>query len=198
MVPLKFGGKSREEKEIEREIRHRKARATLQHYIERLENLQTMVYNQGKQAAKLGDDKFVNRQAAKYLALQERVKRGQKMLLLMEEARLQREMVKISGDFITFARDVSQSISEGPGLDKIAHMQVEMEKALAQSEKIDEALSIALDMTSEGILGSQDYSEKNVTEIVKTMQGEAETEEKGLDERISKGINEVKDMMKRG
>jgi hypothetical protein len=193
----KFRGKSREEKEIEREIRHRKARATLQHYLERLGNLQTMVYNQGKQAAKLGDDKFVTRQAAKYLALQERMKRGQKMLLLMEEARLQREMVKVSGDFITFARDVSQSVFEGPDVDKIAHMQVEMAKAMAQAEKIDEALSVALDMANEGILSSQDFSEKNVTEIAKAMQGEAETEEKGLDERISKGVKEVEDMMKR-
>ena len=68
MTPI-FKGKSKEEKEIEREIRHRKARVTLQHYLEKLENLQTMVYNQGKQAAKLGDDKFVTRQAAKYLRL---------------------------------------------------------------------------------------------------------------------------------
>lgn len=197
MAP-RFRGKSKEEKEIEREIRHRKARATLQHYIERLENLQSMVYDQGKQAAKLGDDKFVTRQAMKYLALQERIKRGQKMLLLMEEARLQKEMVKISGDFITFARDVSQSVFEGPDVDKIAHMQVEMEKAMAQAEKIDEALSVALDMASEGILSSQDFSQKNVEQIAKTMQGEAETEEKGLDERISKGIKEVEDMMKKG
>jgi hypothetical protein len=194
----RFRGKSREEKEIEREIRHRKARATLQHYIERLDNLQSMVYEQGKQAAKLGDDKFVTRQAAKYLVLQERIKRGQKMLLLMEEARLQKEMVKISGDFVAFARDVSQSVFEGPGVDRVAHMQVEMEKAMAQAEKIDGALSVALDIASEGILSSQDFSQKNVEQIAKTMQGEAETEEKGLDERISKGVKEVEDMMKKG
>ncbi len=198
MSPLRFGGKSKEEKEIEREIRHRKARATLQHYLERLQTLQKMVYEQGKQAARLGDDKFVTRQATKYLSLQERIKRGQRMLLLMEETRLQREMVKISGDFITFAKDVSQSISEGPDVDKIAHMQVEMEKAMAQADKIDEALSVALDMASEGIIISQDFSEKNVTEIAKAMQGEAETEEKGLDERISKGLKEVEDTMTRG
>jgi hypothetical protein len=191
-------GKSKEEKDIEREIRHRKARVTLQHYIERIEDLQKMVYNQGKQAAKLGDDKFVKRQAAKFLALQDRSKRSQRMLLLMEEARLQREMVKISGDFITFARDISQSIAEGPDVNKIAHSQVEFEKALTQSEKIDEALAVALDMASEGILSSQDYSEKNVDEIVKTMQGEVAIEEKSLDDRITKGIKDVEDQMKKG
>lgn len=197
MSPLGFG-KSKEEKNIEREIRHRKARARLQHYIEKIDDLQKMVYNQGKQAARLGDDKFVKRQAAKYLALQERSKRSQRMLLLMEEARLQQEIVKISGDFITFARDISQSIAEGPDVNKIARSQVEFEKALAQSEKIDEALSIALDMANEGVLGSPDFSEKNVEEIVKTMQGEAEVEEKSLDDRITKGIKDVEDMMKKG
>ena len=198
MSPIRFGGKSKEEKEIEREIRYRKARATLQHYIERIDNLQKMIYNQGKQAAKLGDDKFVRRQAAKFLALQERSKRSQRMLLLMEEARLQREMVKISGEFITFAKDISQSIAEGPDVNKLARSQVEFEKALTQSEKIDEALSVALDMASEGILGSEDYSDKNVDEVVKTMQSEVEVEEKSMDDRITKGIKDVEDMMKKG
>lgn len=197
MGPI-FGGKSKEEKEIEREIRYRKARATLQRYNEKLENLQKMVYDQGKQAAKLGDDKFVTRQAAKYLTIQERIKKGQKMLLLMEEARLQREMVKVSGEFITFASDISQSIFEGPNVEKIAHMQVEMEKAMTHAEKVDEALSVAMDMASEGIMSSQDYSEKNVNEIVKSMQGEVEADEKGLDDRISKGIKSVEDAMKKG
>jgi hypothetical protein len=197
MTPL-FGGKSKEEKEIEREIRYRKARATLQRYIEKLENLQKMVYEQGKQAAKLGDDKFVTRQATKYLGIQERIKRGQKMLLLMEEARLQREMVKVSGEFITFASDVSQSIAEGPNVEKIAHMQVEMEKAMGQAEKIDEALSFAMDIASEGIMTSQDYSEKSVNEIAKSMQGDVEADEKGLDDRISKGIKGVEDAMRKG
>jgi hypothetical protein len=197
MAPL-FGGKSKEEKEIEREIRYRKARATLQRYNEKLESLQKMVYDQGKQAAKLGDDKFVTRQAAKYLTIQERIKKGQKLLLLMEEARLQREMVKVSGEFITFASDISQSISEGPNVEKIAHMQIEMEKAMGKSEKIDEALSVAMDMASEGIMSSGDYSEKNINEIVKSMQGEVEAEEKGLDDRITKGIKDVEDAMKKG
>lgn len=196
MAPL--FGKSKEEKDIEREIRYRKARSTLQRYIDRLENLQTMVYNQGKQAAKLGDDKFVTRQAGKYLALQDRVKKGQKMLMLMEEARLQRELVKVSSEFVTFARDLSQSIFEGPDVNKVAHMQVEMEKAMGQAEKIDEALAVAVDMASEGVLSSSDYSDKDINEITRAMQGEAETDEKGLDERISKGIKQVEEQMKRG
>ena len=89
---------------------------------------------------KIGDDKFVRRQAAKYLALQEKIRRGQRMLLLMEEAKLQWELVKTSGDFITFAKDINESIAEGPSVEQIAGMQHEFEKAMQQAEHIDEAL----------------------------------------------------------
>lgn len=197
----KLKGKSKEEKEIEREIRYRKAKTTVKNYIAKLEKLQKMVYDQGKQAARLGDDRFVKRQAVKYLTLQERAKKGQKMLLLMEEARLQREMVNVSGSFVGFAKDISESIVEGPDVEKIAGMQVEFEKAMQQAETIDEALSVALDMASEGILSSGDFSEKNIDTVVEAMEGEVEIEEKGMegmDERISKGIKEVEEMMKKG
>jgi hypothetical protein len=71
---------------------------------------------------------------------------------------------------LKISRDITQSIAEGPDVNKIAHSQVELEKTLAQSDKISEAVSVALDMASEGFLNSQDYSEKNVDEAVKTIQ----------------------------
>ena len=57
---------------------------------------------------------------------------------------------------------------------------------------------MALDMASEGVLGSGDYSDKGVDEVVKTMQSEVETEEKSMDDRITKGIKDIEDMMKKG
>jgi len=195
----KLRGKTKQEKEIEREIEYRKAKTKLKNYIGKVEELQRMVFEQGKEAAKLGDEKFLKRQAAKYLTLQDRVRKGQRMLLLMEEVRLQKEMVKVSGDFVGFAHDISESIFEGPDAEKIATMQLELEKSMAQAESIDEALSVALDMANEGILGSESFSESSMNEIAKTMEGEVETEESsGLDERISKGIREVEAMMKKG
>jgi hypothetical protein len=190
--------KSKQEKEIEREIRYRKAKKTLKSYIEKLYGLQKLIYDQGKQAARLGDETFLKRQAAKYLVLQERIRKGQKMLLLMEEARLQKELVKVSGDFVSFASDISKSIFEAPDTKKVAGMQVELEKAMPQAEAIDETLSIAIDMASEGILSAENFSEKDMDEIVKTMEGEVETEEKGLDERITKRIKDVEDLITKG
>ncbi len=192
----KLKHKSKEELNIERELRYRKARNAVQNYNERMEALQQRVFEQGRQAVKIGDDKFVRRQAAKYLAIQEKIRRGQRMLLLMEEAKLQRELVKTSGDFISFAKDISESISEGPSVEQVAGMQLEFEKAMQQAEHIDEALSVAIDMASDGILSSKDISEKNVESIMQAMEGKAGEEEK-MDERISKGVREVEEMMRK-
>ncbi len=193
----KIKGKSKEELNIERELRYRKARNAVQNYIERMESLQQRVFEQGRQAVKIGDDKFVRRQTAMYLALQERIKRGQRMLLLMDEAKLQRDLSKTSGDFISFAKDITESIAEGTSTQKIADMQLEFEKAMHAVEHIDEALSAAIEMASDGILSSKDISEKNVESLMQAVEDKVSGEEK-LDERISKGIKEVEEMMRKG
>lgn len=192
----KLKGKSKEEKEVEREIRYRKAKTSINKYIQKLEKVQKMVYEQGKQAAKIGDDAFVRRQAVKYMAIGERIKKGHRLFLLMEEARLQRDLVQISGDFVVFAKDITSSILEGPDVEKITSMQVEFDKGLAQAEQIDEALSTAVDLASEGILGSEELSESSVDSMISSMQGDAIDEEPQLDERISKGISEIESKMK--
>lgn len=189
-------GKSKEEKDIERELRYRKAKSSINQYIQKLNKVQKMVYEQGKKAAKIGDDTFVRRQAMKHMAIGERIKKGQRLFLLMEEARLQRDLVNISGDFVDFAKDITESILEGPDVEKIAGMQVEFEKGLVQAEKIDEALSMAVDVASESILGSEDISESSIDSMISSMEGDAIDEEPKLDDRISKGISEIESKMK--
>ena len=194
----KLKGKSKEEKDIERELRYRKAKNSINKYIQKLDKVQKMVYEQGKKAAQIGDETFVRRQAVKYMAIGERIKKGQRMALLMEEARLQRDLVGISGDFVVFAKDITESIMEGPDVEQMASMQVEFEKGLVQAEKIDEALSIAVDVASESILGSDDISESSIDSLISSMQGDAIEEEPQLDERISSGISEIEAKMKQG
>ncbi|ALM75540.1 hypothetical protein TBCH5v1_1627 [Thermococcus barophilus] len=144
--------KSKEEKEIERKVRMRKAKMALKQYINNLENFKRRVFLQGKEAAKLGDEALLKRSAVKYLALEQRIKQAKRLLLLIEEAELQRELVKVSADFIQFSKDIVQSIAEGPGAEDVAKIQVEFEKAMSKVENLDEALGTMLDLTSESIL----------------------------------------------
>lgn len=196
MVRIKLR-KSKEEKEIERKIRTKKAKTMLQSYITNLERLQKKIFELGKQAAKLGDDKLVKRQAAKYLALENRINQAKKLLLLMEEAEAQKELVRISSSFITFSKDIVDSITEGPDVDKIAKMSVELEKAMAKAESIEETLSVVVDAASESILMSGEFNDEKISEIVKMFEGEAKVEESELDIKIKKKLKEIEDMMRK-
>ena len=155
--------KSKEEKEIERKVRMRKAKMALKQYINNLENLKRKIFLQGKEAAKLGDEALLKRSAMKYLALEERIKQAKRLLLLMEEAEIQRELVKVSANFIQFSKDIVESIAEGPGAQDIAKMQVEFEKAMGKVEELDEALASMLDLTSESIL-TGDFDAETIEE----------------------------------
>ncbi|WP_148882249.1 hypothetical protein [Thermococcus aciditolerans] len=182
--------KSKEEKEIERKIRMRKAKMALKQYINNLENLKRKIFLQGKEAAKLGDEALLKRSAMKYLALEERIKQAKRLLLLMEEAEIQRELVKVSADFIQFSKDVVKSIAEGPGAEDVAKMQVEFEKAMGKVENLEEALNTMIDLTSESILtGEFDIETVELAEGLMVSSAEKELEP-------GKRLREIEDMMK--
>lgn len=182
--------KSKEEKEIERKVRMRKAKMALQQYINNPENFKHRVFLQGKEAAKLGDEALLKRSAVKYLALEQRIKQAKRLLLLMEEAELQRELVKVSADFIQFSKDIVASIAEGPGAEDVAKIQVEFEKAMGKVENIDEALNTMLDLTSESILtGNFDVETIEAAE-------ELIVSSAGRELEPGKRLKEIEDMMR--
>ncbi|WP_297489948.1 hypothetical protein [Thermococcus sp.] len=167
--------KSKEDREIERKMRMRKAKMALKQYINNLENLKRKIFLQGKEAAKLGDEALLKRSAVKYLALEERIKQAKRLLLLMEEAEIQRELVKVSANFIQFSQDIVESIAEGPGAQDIAKMQVEFEKAMGRVEELDDALASMLDLTSESIL-TGDFSAETVEEAASLFEESASSD----------------------
>ena len=108
----------------------------------------------------------------------------------MEEAELQKELVKVSADFIQFSKDIVQSISEGPGAEDIAKIQVNFEKAMGKVENLDEALSTMLDLTSESIL-SGSFDEETIETAEGLMMSSA-----GEELEPGKRLKEIEKMMK--
>lgn len=196
--------KSKEKKEIERKVRIRKSKTVVQSYIAKLEHLQKRVFGQGKEYAKLGDDKMVKNQASKYLALESRIVQAKKLLLLMEEAEIQRELVNVSGSFIQFSRDIVNSIAEAPKIGDLTNVQVRFEEAMTKVEGIEEALNTVLDASSEGILSGEAFGDEKIDEVAKLLEGEAGAEESEtsseqdteLDEEIEKKMKDIEETMK--
>ena len=193
--------KGKEQREIERKVRIRKSKTVVQGYIQKLERLQKRVFGQGKEYAKLGEGKMVRNQASKYLALEGRIRQAKKLLLLMEEAEIQRELVNVSGSFIQFSRDIVDSIADAPKVGDLTRVQVRFEEAMTKVEGMEEALNSVLDASSEGILAGEAFGEEKIDEVAKLLEGEAGAEEKEedteLDEEIEKKMKNIEEMMKK-
>ena len=195
--------RSKEKKEIERKVRIRKSKTIIQSYISKLEHLQKRVFGQGKEYAKLGDQKMTRNQASKYLALENRIIQAKKLLLLMEEAEIQRELVNVSGSFIQFSKDIVNSIAEAPRIGDITNVQVRFEEAMTKVEGIEEALNNVLDASSEGILTGEAFGEEKIEEVAKLLEGEAGAEESErisdteLDKEIEKKMKDIEETMKK-
>jgi len=113
------------------------------------------------------------------------------------QAEAQKELVKVSSSFITFSKDIVDSISEGPDIDKIAKMHVDLEKAMMKAESIEETLSVVVDAASESILTAGEFDDEKVQEVAKMIEGETGVEESEIDARIEERIREVEERMKR-
>jgi len=167
-------------------------------YIQRCQFLQKKYFEQGREAARIGDKKLLRRFALGHLSMQERIRKAAKLSLSLEALNLQREEAGISTEFISFTKDVSSSIMEGADPKSVAKMQVDLEKALTRAESVDMALTNALDIASETILTSPDVSEENIDEVVKSIEGDAEVSELEVDAKIDAGLKKIEDSMKKG
>jgi len=189
--------KGKEQKEMERKIRIRKSKTVVQSYIMKLEQLQKRVFSQGKEYAKLGEQKMVRSQASKYLALESRIHQAKKLLLLMEEAEIQRELVNVSGSYIQFSKDIINSIAEAPKVGDISKVQVKFEEAMTKVEGIEQALNTVVDAASDGLLAGEAFGDEKVEEIAKLLESESGVEENTVDKEIEKKIKNVEEMMKK-
>lgn len=192
-----FHKKSKQEIEIEREISYRKAKATIKSYIDNCESIKKRYWEQGVESAKIGDEELLKRFAAGYFTMNDKIRKGKKLLLNMEGIKLQRETMHMSGDFVAFAKDMSSSILEGVDVKELAEMQLNLEKAIMKAEQVDMVLSTSMDMTSEKILSSPEL-DANLSNIIKTMEGEAVAGESKMDTKIENGLKQVEEAMKKG
>ena len=192
-----FHKKSKQEIEIEREISYRKAKATIKSYIDNCESIKKRYWEQGVESAKIGDEELLKRFAAGYFTMNDKIRKGKKLLLNMEGIKLQRETMHMSGDFVAFAKDMSSSILEGVDVKELAEMQLNLEKAIMKAEQVDMVLSTSMDMTSEKILSSPEL-DANLSNIIKTMEGEAVAGESKMDIKIENGLKQVEEAMKKG
>jgi len=197
-MPLFQKKKTKEEVEIERELQYSHARRTIERHIANCRKLSEKYWDQGKRAAQLGDEKMLRQFSLGYHSMSERVKKAERLLMYMENIHLQKEQVKLTGEFVNFASEMSKSLSEGVSVQGVAQMETELSRALNESEKADMSLTGVLDRLNERILATPEIEERGIAEITKAMEDEARLAEKEFDVKIEERLKQIEERMKEG
>jgi len=191
-------GKSKEEKELEREVKFRQGLSRVRNYIEKSKETRKRLWELGKRALQLGDEAQFRNIARAYLRLGDIINRWERYLVAAETVAVQRGHIKATREFIGSIEALSQLMMSGAKPEDLLRMQRDLEMALARARNLDEALSVVMDASSEAIFSAEGLSEDALREVEAAMRTEVGAEGTAeLDERISRGLKQIEEEMRR-
>lgn len=191
--------KKREEtKEVEREVQFRRGLARVRNYISKCQKSKKRYWKLGKRVLQLGDQQQFRQIARTYLWTTEQIDRWERYLLQLETVAARRDQVKATSEFMKSISALSQSMMAGASEEDVAKMQVELEKAIARSEMLEETMAMVMDASSETVFGSEELSEEAVDRIESAMTEAAEVEEgEAFNAKIEEGLRQIGEAMRK-
>lgn len=189
----------RQSKEIKREMKFRRGKARINRYIQKSQEAKKKYWELGKKALKLGDRRQFQQLARAFQWTLEQINRWERYLIQLETVAARRDQVSATAEFMNSMKALSKSMLAGVSPEKIADMQVDLEKALAKAETLEETLDVVMDSSSDAIFASGELSEESIGEIEKAMMGETVHEEKveAVDTKIDEGLKRIEDEMRK-
>ncbi len=190
--------KSTRQRELEAEIQVRQSKARIERFMRNCRKVQQRYWELGKQALRLGDRTQFEQLAGALLHARAQANQWERYLLQLETLSVRREEVAATSEFIKGISAVTNSILRGANPEQIAAMQVKMAQALTKSEALQELLAVAMESSVDTVFASDQMDEQKVEELAGQMTSEAEADEsRGYDERISHGLKEVEEAMRK-
>lgn len=190
--------KSKRQRELEAEIQVRQSKARIERFIRNCRKVQQRYWDLGKQALRLGDREQYERLAGALLGAREQGSYWERYLLQLETLSVRREEVAATGEFIKGIAAVTTSILRGASPQQVAAMQTKIEQALVKSEALQELLAVAMESSAGAVFASDQLDDRKLDEVARQMTSEAEADEsRGYDDRISRGLKDVEEAMRK-
>lgn len=190
--------KSKQQRELEAKVQIRQGVARIQRFIRNAKKVERRYWDLGKQALRIGDREQFRQLAGALMRTREHINRWERYLIQLETLNIRRDEVAATGDFIKSVSAMTNSILRGASPQQVAQMQAKMEQAVAKSEALEEVLSVAMEASADGLFGVDELDDHKLDELAGHMQSEAAAEEgTAYDERISSGLREIEDAMRK-
>lgn len=209
MVQLRKKKKSKEELDLERKLRIRRAKDSMERFSNKCNNLRESYMQQAVEAKRLGNEGLVKKFAVRLLNLDNQQKRAKSLVLMMNDMELNLEQLKNWGEMSTAIKDFVTIFEEnGVNYESIAQLNLEMEKALNNSEKLSEALDSVLENVGDRLISFDSVDNKALDSMISNISERAVSTERSsvkepqptskessqtsdLDRRIKESLEEI-------
>jgi hypothetical protein len=186
--------KSRDEKELERQIRIKQFMTKIRREIGDCDKKVKTYIQYAKRARQIGDPQSLatSKSGLKQVLVAKRLRERQ--VLHLEIAMTIRDQAEADVNFAKAMREVSQAISELVKSVNMTEIQMQYERAMTQSETLKEQSEAFIETASQTVQDRESGSEAIVKddEIDKLIEEEAAQSEKdSMDKNIEKGLKDI-------
>lgn len=191
--------KSKQEKEIERKIKARQGKKTVERHVQRQKANIQKYWALAKRAYRLNDTKMFEQIATFILSTQRDVTQWERRLLYFDMVEAQRDQVLAAAEFALAYQEMAKSMLASASPADLAKIQKDIEVAMMRSDMMEEVMENLMDL-SEGMLQDVQLEDRGneLKQIMGALQTEAVAESQApSDSEIEASLRAIEEQMKR-
>lgn len=187
-----------QEKELSRETQARIGKAQMKRHIEKQKGMVKKLWEMGKRALSLNDEKQFRQIGKQLLWTQDDIDRWERYLLSFEVLEAKRDQARTSAEFMKSLKAMTESIISSTEPQNIAETQRDLEQGLARAASLEERMSVMME-TMDGTLSDMGASDDSrLKKLEDEMTGDVVADESGkFDAKIEAGLEKIKEAMKK-
>ncbi len=188
--------KSKEEKEIERNIEAKRGKKTIQRYVKKQHDMLPKLWEMGREALRLEDEAQFKQIMIQYLWTGQQIKRWERYLLTFEMVEARRDQARSTHEFLSSLQAMGRSMIANADPKDVAQMQKDLQIGLARAEDMEERMNLIMEMTDDFVYDLEGADEQDFADIKAAMAGEARGEAGPLDEQIAERLKQIEAQMR--
>jgi len=182
-----------QEAELNRDVQLRLGKTRLKRHITHQNDMQRRLTSLAKQALQINDETRFRMVGKQLLWTQQDITRWEKYLLSLELLEARREQVKSSIELIQAVKAMSDSMADLSSPEKIADLQIELEKGLARASNLDERMEIMMEMMDSALEDGISVDESALADLETVLSEKVANEESAkFDREIEDGLRNIR------
>lgn len=192
--------KSRQEKEIERKLKARQGKKSVERHVQRQKTNIQKYWGLAKRAYRLKDQKMFEQIAAFILTTQRDVHQWEHRLLYFDMVEARRDQVLAAAEFAQAYQEMAKSMLENSSPSQMAKIQKDIEMGIMRAELMDDVLADLVEMSEEMLADTKlDERDAELKQIMAALQTEADQDgQVASDADIEASLRAIEEQLKRG